>query len=145
MITQITKMTNVSKADCYQSIQLERLAFTVISGQIMTSSRIEKCKYQQVVFSDCNFYACEFQGVTFENCIFENCTFEFSHIRNSHFKNCNFTNCKWQASSTIDSVYMDCDLDLSLKRLCLNGKNIVLNEVKDYTTDIYIELAQVAA
>jgi uncharacterized protein YjbI with pentapeptide repeats len=144
MITQITNMTDISRNDCYQLISQEQLAMKVISCQLISSSRILKSKYEQVVFSDCNFYACEFQGVTFENCVFDNCIFEFSHFRHSHFKNCNFNNCKWQASSSIDSVYMDCDLDQGLGKLCHNGKNIILQQDHDHTTDIYIELVLVA-
>ena len=117
MITQTLEMNQEDQTASYQMIKEEHLASLVITSQTLAGSRVLLSTYQQVVFSDCVFYAVEFQGVTFENCVFDNCTFEFSHIRRCKFKNCNFTNCTWKATSTIDTVYVDCDLDHSLSRL----------------------------
>jgi uncharacterized protein YjbI with pentapeptide repeats len=142
MITQLIEMNQFIKQESYQVIKDEHLAFTVITHQMLTGSAVSKSSYQQVVFSGCHFYACEFQAVTFENCIFENCTFEFTHFRHSSFKNCNFTDCKWQASSSRDSIYMDCILDFVQDRFCHNGHNVIINQNQDqHTTDIYIDLA----
>jgi len=137
METQVTEMNDNS----YKLITHQSVAFEVFEGQILSGSRISKGSYKQVVFSNCTFYACEFQGVMFDNCVFENCRFEFSHFRSSKFKNCNFTDCSWQASSTIDSIYAECDLGSALTKLTSNCGNTVLNKVLDHTTDIYIQMA----
>jgi hypothetical protein len=39
--------------------------------------------------------------------------------------NCNFNNCTWKASSTINTIYKDCDLDISLSKLTeVNGNEL---------------------
>lgn len=125
MIIQTLEMNQEDQSASYQMIQDEHLASLVITSQTLAGSRILKSTYQQVVFSDCVFYAVEFQGVIFENCVFENCTFEFSHIRNCKFKNCNFHSCTWKATSTIDTIYADCDLDQNLSQLTeVNGNEM---------------------
>ena len=136
MITQTLEMNQEDQAASYQMIKDEHLASLVITSQTLAGSRVLLSSYQQVVFSDCVFYAVEFQGVTFENCVFDNCNFEFSHIRRCKFKNCNFTNCTWKATSTIDTVYVDCDLDHNLSQLTeVNG-----NET-EFTFDIQLPIA----
>lgn len=128
MITQPVKMIETDHTASYQMITDEHLASLVITSQTLAGSRVLMSTYQQVVFSDCVFYAVEFQGVTFENCVFENCTFEFSHIRKCKFKNCNFTNCIWKATSTINTVYEDCDLDHHLSQLTeVNGNEMTFS------------------
>ena len=125
MNKQPLEMIQEDHTASYQLIKDEHLASLVISHQTLAGSRVLLSTYQQVVFSDCVFYAVEFQGVTFENCVFENCSFQFSHIRKCKFKNCNFTNCTWKASSTINTVYLDCDLDAPLSQLTeVNGNEM---------------------
>jgi uncharacterized protein YjbI with pentapeptide repeats len=141
MFTQTIEKTQLESWESYQLIKDEKLAFVVISSQILAGSRVLLSTYRHVVFSDCLFYACDFQGVTFENCVFENCNFEFSHIRKCKFKNCNFTNCTWKAASSTSSVYEDCDLDHGLTDMTNTGRNLISFGRSDYTTDIYIELA----
>ncbi len=128
MITQTLEMTQEDLAANYQMIKDEHLSQLVISSQTLAGSSVRMSTYQQVVFSDCVFYAVEFQGVIFENCVFENCTFEFSHIRKCKFKNCNFTNCTWKATSTINSIFEDCDLDQNLSQLTeVNGNEMTFS------------------
>lgn len=142
MFTQATETIEQMSADSYQLIRDEKLEAVVISSQILAGSKILFSTYSQVVFSDCTFYACDFQGVTFENCIFENCNFEFSHMKKCHFKNCNFTDCTFKASTSTNSSYLACDLCPDQYELLRSGKNnLQWNESRDYTTDIYIELA----
>lgn len=131
-------MTQIVSAEAYQMIKDEHLASIVVANQSLAGSRILMSTYRQVVFSECSFYACEFQAVTFENCIFANCNFEFSHIRNCRFVNCSFENCNWQACSTTISVYKNCELDQSLKKMTSSFENEVAH-VQDFTTDIYIQ------
>lgn len=145
MFTQTIEMNQIRSHENYQLIQDEQLAFVVITNQVLAGSRILSSTYRHVVFSDCVFYACDFQGVIFENCIFENCRFEFSHIKNCKFTNCNFTDCNWKASSSINSSYNQCDLDVTFKCILERGQNSVQTLRTDYTTDIYIELALLAA
>lgn len=136
MITKTLEMTQEDHTASYQMIKEESLASLVITSQTLAGSKIHKSTYQQVVFSDCVFYAVEFQGVTFENCIFDNCNFEFSHIRKCNFKNCSFIDCTWKATSTINTVYVDCELDHYLSQL---------TEVNDnetsFTFDIQLRIA----
>lgn len=142
MFTQTIEKTELVSAESYQLIKDEQLEAIVVSSQVLAGSRILFSTYRQVVFTDCTFYACDFQGVTFENCIFENCNFEFSHMKKCQFKNCNFTDCVFKASTSTNSSYMDCDLSEDLRALLANGKNnLQWNQSRDYTTDIYIELA----
>lgn len=125
MITKTLEMIQEDHKASYQMIIDEHLSGLVITSQLLAGSSVRLSTYQQVVFSDCVFYAVEFQGVTFENCVFENCTFEFSHIRKCKFKNCNFSNCTWKATSTINTVYEDCDLDRDLSQLTeVNGNEM---------------------
>jgi len=123
MITQTLETTQVDSSASYEMIKDEHLSSLVVTSQTLAGSRILLSTYQQVVFSDCVFYACEFQGVTFENCVFENCSFEFSHIRKCKFVNCSFNNCTWKASSTINTIYEDCDLDAQLSQLTETNSN----------------------
>ncbi len=141
MFTQTIEKTQLESSESYQLIKDEQLASVVISSQILAGSRILLSTYRQVVFSDCVFYACDFQGVSFENCVFENCSFEFSHIKKCNFKNCNFTDCNWVASSSTNSNYEDCDLGPKQVALLQTGRNRLQSGPRDYTTDIYIELA----
>lgn len=139
---QTLDKTQLESSESYQLIKGEQLASVVICSQVLAGSRILMGTYDKVVFSDCIFYACDFQGVTFENCIFDNCSFEFTHIKKCKFKNCNFENCSWTASSTINSIYEECDLDWKLTELTQTASNhIRLAQKEDCTTDIYIELA----
>lgn len=125
MITQTLEMNQEDLTASFQMIKDEHLAALVITSQTLAGSRVLLSTYQQVVFSDCVFYAVEFQGVTFENCVFENCNFEFSHIRKCKFKNCSFVNCNWTASSTINSIYENCELDRNLTQLTeVNGNEM---------------------
>lgn len=136
MITQTLEMTQEDHTASYQMITEESLASLVITSQTLSGSKIHSSTYQQVVFSDCVFYAIEFQGVTFENCVFENCNFEFSHIRNCKFNNCSFVDCTWKATSTINTVYVDCELDHYLSQLTeVNG-----NETS-FTFDLQLSIA----
>lgn len=136
MITQPLEMIREDLTASYQEIKDEHLSSLVITSQTLAGSRVLLSTYQQVVFSDCVFYACEFQGVTFENCIFENCSFEFSHIRKCKFINCNFTNCTWKATSTINTVYEDCDLDSHISQLTeINGNEMT------FSSDIALPIA----
>ena len=123
MFTSTNHKNEENSADSYQLIRDEHLSSVVISCQVLAGSRILLSNYQQVVFVDCVFYACEFQGVTFNNCVFENCSFEFSHIRRSEFKNCNFENCSWKATSTTNTIYLDCALDNGLTSIASFGRN----------------------
>lgn len=142
MFTQTIEKTQLVSSESYQLIKDEQLNSVVITSQVLAGSRILLSTYRQVVFSDCVFYACDFQGVTFENCVFENCSFEFSHIRKCQFINCNFTNCSFVATTSINSGYMDCDLDLKFQEIVSRGRNnIQFTKAHDYTTDIYIEMA----
>lgn len=141
MFTYPTENTKES-FEKYQFIKGEELSLTVINSQILSGSRIQKSKYKQVVFSECLFYACDFQGVTFENCIFENCSFEFSHLRDCVFKNCHFSDCRWVASSSLNSSYKDCNLELELRGMVTaNSTNKISTSLIDeqHTTDIYIQ------
>ncbi|MFP5386951.1 MAG: pentapeptide repeat-containing protein [Bacteriovoracia bacterium] len=141
MFTQTIEKTQLESSESYQLIKDEQLASVVISSQVLAGSRILLSTYRQVVFSDCVFYACDFQGVTFENCVFENCSFEFSHLRGCNFKNCSLIDCNWTASSSLNSIYEDCDLDLKVQDLLTTGRNkIQFQDKQDYTTDIYINL-----
>ncbi len=125
MNTQEPVITEENTAERYQMIKDEHLKQMVIATQVLAGSRIVLSTYSQVVFADCVFYACEFQGVIFENCVFENCRFEFSHIRKCKFKNCSFQNCSWSATSTINTIYDDCDLDPKLSQLTeVNGNEM---------------------
>jgi len=136
MITKTLEMTQEDQTASYQMITEENLASLVITSQTLAGSRVVLSTYQQVVFSDCVFYAVEFQGVTFENCVFENCNFEFSHIRNCKFKNCSFANCTWKATSTTNTVYVDCDLDHNLSQLTeVNGNEMT------FTFEIQLPIA----
>lgn len=128
MINKTLEMIQEDQSASYQMIKDEHLASLVVTSQILAGSRVLVSTYQQVVFSDCTFYAVEFQGVTFENCVFENCNFEFSHIRDCKFKNCSFSNCTWKATSTTNTVYIDCDLDHYLSRLTeVNGNEMTFS------------------
>lgn len=144
MFTQTIEMTQLESSESYQLIKDEQLSSIVISSQVLAGSRILLSTYRHVVFSDCVFYACDFQGVFFDNCIFENCRFEFSHIKKCNFKNCNFTSCTWKASTTINTVYIDCDLDSPLTEMTKTARNLVEFTRQDHTTDIYIEMALAA-
>lgn len=144
MFTQHSEITEFFSETSFQTISNKSIECAVISSQLMTGSKIAKCSYKQVVFSECTFNSCEFQGVIFENCVFENCSFEFSHIRSSSFNNCNFSNCTWRASSSTKSIYIDCHMD-SLSKHIGHDSNIISTEAKDHTTDIYIELMPLAA
>ena len=125
MTAQVIELTNNHETACYQEVSDEALSKLVVSSQVLSGSKVSKCHYEQVVFTECLFYATEFQGVMFVNCIFENCNFEFTHIRNCKFLNCNFNHCTWKASSTINTIYEDCDLDISLSRLTeVNGNEL---------------------
>jgi uncharacterized protein YjbI with pentapeptide repeats len=128
MINKTLEMIQEDQSASYQMIKDEHLASLVVTSQILAGSRVLVSTYQQVVFSDCTFYAVEFQGVIFENCVFENCNFEFSHIRDCKFKNCSFSNCTWKATSTTNTVYIDCDLDHYLSRLTeVNGNEMTFS------------------
>ena len=128
MINKPLEMIQEDQSASYQMIKDEHLASLVVTSQILAGSRVLVSTYQQVVFSDCTFYAVEFQGVIFENCVFENCNFEFSHIRDCKFKNCSFSNCIWKATSTTNTVYLDCDLDHNLSRLTeVNGNEMTFS------------------
>jgi uncharacterized protein YjbI with pentapeptide repeats len=128
MINKPLEMIQEDQSASYQMIKDEHLASLVVTSQILAGSRVLVSTYQQVVFSDCTFYAVEFQGVIFENCVFENCNFEFSHIRDCKFKNCSFSNCTWKATSTTNTVYIDCDLDHYLSRLTeVNGNEMTFS------------------
>jgi uncharacterized protein YjbI with pentapeptide repeats len=128
MINKTLEMIQEDQSASYQMIKDEHLASLVVTSQILAGSRVLVSTYQQVVFSDCTFYAVEFQGVIFENCVFENCNFEFSHIRDCKFKNCSFSNCTWKATSTINTIYLDCDLDHNLSRLTeVNGNEMTFS------------------
>lgn len=144
MFIQTIEKTQLQSSESYQLIKDEQLASVVISSQILAGSRILLSTYRQVVFSDCVFYACDFQGVTFENCVFENCSFEFSHLKACNFKNCNFTNCNWVASSSRNSVYLDCDLTYEHQMALQGSGNDLQFNSKNHTTDIYIEMALAA-
>lgn len=136
MITQIIEMTQKDHTASYQMIREENLAALVITSQTLSGSKIHSGHYLQVVFSECVFYAVEFQGVTFDNCVFENCSFEFSHIRNCKFVNCSFTDCTWKATSTIKTVYVNCELDHNLAQLTeVNGNK------KSFTSDNHLLIA----
>lgn len=128
-------------ADGYQVINGEHLSMVVISAQVLTASRVQASTYVKVVFSECTFYGCDFNSIEFSDCIFENCIFEFSHFRNCTFKNCNFYNCTWKGASSIGSFYQGCDLGQELNDLCHNGRNFLTSGKRDFSTDIYIELA----
>lgn len=142
MLVQPIEKAELASSEAYQLIKDEQLHAVVISSQVLAGSRVLLSTYKQVVFSECVFYACDFQGVTFENCIFENCSFEFSHIKKCHFNNCNFTNCNFTASTSTNSSYINCDMDLKQQDLLASGRNnLEWQESKDYTTDIYIEMA----
>jgi uncharacterized protein YjbI with pentapeptide repeats len=136
MITKTLEMTQEDQTASYQMIMDEHLASLVVTSQTLAGSKINLSSYQQVVFSDCVFYAVEFQGVTFENCVFDNCNFEFSHIRKCKFKNCSFNNCTWKATSTINTIYVNCVLDQYLSHL---------TEVNDnetaFTSDLQLLIA----
>ena len=136
MITKTLEMTQEDQTASYQMNKDEHLASLVVTSQTLAGSKINLSSYQQVVFSDCVFYAVEFQMVTFENCVFDNCNFEFSHIRKCKFKNCSFNNCTWKATSTINTIYVNCVLDQYLSQL---------TEVNDnetaFTSDIQLLIA----
>jgi uncharacterized protein YjbI with pentapeptide repeats len=123
MFTLTNQNNELNSSDSYQMIKDEHLDSIVVSAQVLAGSRILLSSYKQVVFVDCVFYACEFQGVTFDNCIFENCSFQFSHIRRSEFKNCNFEGCTWRATSTTNTIYVDCSLDIDLTSITSVGRN----------------------
>ena len=123
MITQTLEMNQEDHTASFQMIKDEHLVALVISTQTLAGSSVLSSTYQQVVFSDCVFYAVEFQGVIFENCVFAHCNFEFSHLRNCQFKNCSFENCHWKASSSIKSIYQDCELDIQLSQLTETNQN----------------------
>lgn len=144
MFTQTIEKTQLESSESYQLIKDEQLASVVISSQILAGSRILLSTYRQVVFSDCVFYACDFQGVTFENCVFENCSFEFSHLKKCNFKNCNFTNCNWVASTSRNSIYVNCDLTYEHQKTLEGSGNDLRFTSDHHTTDIYIELALAA-
>ncbi|HXH75679.1 MAG TPA: pentapeptide repeat-containing protein [Bacteriovoracaceae bacterium] len=141
MITQVTEIIKDLPSERNQLIKDEHLEMVVVTSQVLTSCKILLSSYNQVVFSDCNFYACDFNGIEFNNCVFENCTFEFTHFRKCNFKNCNFSNCIWKGVSSISSVYEACDMDYVMNELCRNGRNTMSSGRKEHSTDIYIELA----
>ncbi len=142
MITQTIEKNQFVSSELYQMVKEESLDSVVISSQTLAGSRILMSTYRQVVFSDCVFYACDFEGVCFENCIFENCRFEFTHFKKCHFKNCSFSDCNWVASTSTSSIYSDCELYPAQDQMLIRGQNeICFSETKDYTTDIYIQLA----
>lgn len=107
MFAQPIKIIDETTAGTYQKVVLETLKGSVLDKQILAGSKISKCSYEQMVFSECEFYACLFQGVTFENCVFENCNFSFSHMHNCKFINCSFVDCNWKASTKTNVVYED--------------------------------------
>ena len=107
MFNQVLKIITESAPGTYQKVVLESLKGSVIDSQVLAGSKISKCSYEQMVFSECEFYACRFQEVTFENCVFENCNFSFSHMHNCKFKNCSFVDCNWTASTKTNVVYED--------------------------------------
>jgi uncharacterized protein YjbI with pentapeptide repeats len=138
MVTQSIEKNQEITKEAFLLIKDEELASTVISSQILASSRVLRSTYRQVVFSECVFYACEFQGVIFDNCVFENCSFEFSQIRNCKFINCNFSNCEWTAVETTKSIYEACELDLFLMEATGSFELQAVTEERDqHTTDIY--------
>lgn len=139
--TKTIDFTRDLLSDSYQHIQGEHLSMVVISAQVLTSSRIEASTYKKVVFSECTFYGCDFNKIAFHDCIFENCIFEFSHFRGCTFENCNFSNCTWKGASSVGSFYQGCDLDRELSELCRNGRNTLTSGRRDFSTDIYIQLA----
>lgn len=130
--------------ESYQFIKGENLALVVVANQILSSTRVLLSTYEQVVFSECNFYACDFQGLTFENCVFENCTFEFSHFRACNFKNCSFSNCEAKGCSSMNSIYEACVFGQQFGALAKNGHNTVTSGRHDHSTDIYIHIAVAA-
>ncbi len=142
MITQAIEKTQFVSSEFYQMVKDETLDSVVISSQTLAGSRILMSTYRQVVFSDCVFYACDFDNIRFENCIFENCSFEFSHFKKCHFKNCSFSDCNWVASTSVKSIYEDCELYPSQDHVLIRGQNEILySNSQDHTTDIYIQLA----
>lgn len=141
MLTQVTEIKSDLPNESYQLIRHEHLQMVVVSAQVLTSCRILLSTYKQVVFTECNFYACDFNGIDFDGCIFENCTFEFTHFRKCNFKNCNFSNCTWTGTSALNSSFEACDLDRTLNTLFRNGRNTITSGNKNYSTDIYIQLA----
>lgn len=122
MMTQTIKISQLRPSESYQMIKGENLQDVVVSQQVLAGSKVALCEYGRVVFSEVEFYACEFQGVTFENCIFENCRFNFSHMRTCKFVNCSFVDCEMNSSSQINCIYESA------------------SELKDHTTDIYIQM-----
>ena len=121
MITKTLEMTQEDQTASYQMIKDEHLASLVVTSQTLAGSKINLSSYQQVIFSDC---------------VFDNCNFEFSHIRKCKFKNCSFNNCTWKATSTINTIYVNCVLDQYLSQL---------TEVNDnetaFTSDIQLLIA----
>ena len=144
MNAQTTEKTQLESSESYQMIKDEHLSQVVISSQILAGSRVQMSSYSQVVFSECIFYAVDFKGVTFQNCVFESCNFDFSHFRMCKFINCSFVNCHFNASSTIKSVYEDCDLDSKMIEVSMTNGNSAYYSKESHTTDIYIELALAA-
>jgi uncharacterized protein YjbI with pentapeptide repeats len=128
MVIELLEKTQENHSDAYQLIQDEQLASLPITTQTLAGSRVLKSTYHNMVFSDCVFYAVEFQDVTFDNCLFINCTFKFSHIKSCILNLCHFQNCKWEACSSRDSLYIDCELDATLSRLTeTNGNELSFN------------------
>lgn len=131
MNNQVTEI--IYKTPHIQGLLLdqEKVAIEALVGLAMTATLVRRARYQQVVFSECNFNCSEFQSVIFENCVFDNCTFEFSHFRNCQFKNCNFTDCKWIASGMQKSVFENCLLDAHLTKQLTCNDNIDLSEIEE--------------
>jgi uncharacterized protein YjbI with pentapeptide repeats len=107
MFSQPLQIITETTPGTYQKVVLETLKGTVLDRQTLAGSKISKCSYEQMVFSECEFYACSFQEVIFENCVFENCNFSFSHMHNCKFINCSFVDCNWTASTKTNVVYED--------------------------------------
>src|SRR4051812_3340729 len=110
MKAQIPDYSCFEHAERYLLIKEENLNMKVVSSQILAGSKIIRCLYEKVVFTDCSFYATEFQGVVFRDCIFENCNFTFCHLKKCVFQNCSFRNCLWKASSSVKTLFENCDL-----------------------------------
>ena len=145
MNAQTTKITDKNSTESYQMVKDEHLSSVVVSSQTLAGSKIVLSTYNQVVFSESSFYACEFQGVTFENCIFEDCNFDFSHFRACHFKNCSFVGCNKKATTSLNSVYENCEFEPESSNWVDDSCNKVIKAHNDdHTTDIYIQLSVAA-
>lgn len=131
MNNQVTEI--IYKTSHLQGVIIEQQTLTmeVLLGMNISTSLIHKARYQQVVFSECNFNCTEFRGVVFENCVFANCTFEFSHFRHCQFKNCNFTDCKWISSGMQKSLFEECQLDSHVLSQINCNENLDLSSIED--------------